>query len=104
MSYYVTTPIYYVNAAPHLGPRVLDDRRRRARAPHAPARRRRVLPHGHRRARRARRLAAEREGLTPQDSLFIELLEKFGPDAKLIQQQPLFEDQKATALVASGGK
>ena len=26
MAFYVTTPIYYVNAAPHLGPRVHDDR------------------------------------------------------------------------------
>ena len=35
--------------------RVHDDRRRRARAAHAPARRGRLLPHGHRRARRAGR-------------------------------------------------
>ena len=26
MAFYVTTPIYYVNAEPHLGPRVHDDR------------------------------------------------------------------------------
>ena len=26
MAFYITTPIYYVNAAPHLGPRVHDDR------------------------------------------------------------------------------
>ena len=35
------------------GPRVHDDRRRRARPAHAPARRGRLLPHRHRRARRA---------------------------------------------------
>ena len=55
MAFYVTTPIYYVNAAPHLGPRVHDDRRRHPRPPHAPARRGRLLPHRHRRARRAGR-------------------------------------------------
>ena len=38
-------------AAP--GARLHDDRRRRPRAAHAPARRGRLLPHGHRRARRA---------------------------------------------------
>ena len=36
-------------------PRLHDDRRRRARASHAPARRGRLLPHGHGRARRAGR-------------------------------------------------
>ena len=62
MSFYITTAIYYVNGAPHLGPRLRDDRDRRARAPHAPARRGRVLPHRHRRARRAGR----RRGRRPQ--------------------------------------
>ncbi len=54
-SFYVTTPIYYVNAAPHLGHAYTDDRRRRDGAPPPPARRARVLPDRHRRARRARR-------------------------------------------------
>ena len=53
MPYYVTTPIYYVNARAPSRPRVHDHRRRRPRPPHAPARRGRLLPHGHRRARRA---------------------------------------------------
>jgi ABC-type branched-subunit amino acid transport system substrate-binding protein len=30
--------------------------------------------------------------------------EKFDDQAKLVQQQPLFQDQKATALIAGGGK
>ena len=52
-SFYVTTPIYYVNAAPAPRARVHDDRRRRAGPPSPPARRGRLLPDGHRRARRA---------------------------------------------------
>ena len=50
-------------AAPR--PRVLDDRRRRARPPHAPARRGRVLPHRHRRARRAGRAGGRARGRHP---------------------------------------
>ena len=64
----VTTPIYYVNARPAPRPRVHDDRRRRRRAAHAPARRGRLLPHGHRRARLQRRAQrAAEEGITPQE-------------------------------------
>src|SRR4028119_2351203 len=98
MSFYVTTPIYYVNAEPHLGhaystiaadvlarhmrqrggdvllppgtagpgaprasprappsPRGPRGRRRRSPPPPAPAGRGRLLPGGHRRARRALR-------------------------------------------------
>ena len=66
-SFYVTTPIYYVNAAPASRPRVHDDRRRHPGAPPSPARRGRLLPDGHRRARRAGRCAAERRASTPQE-------------------------------------
>ena len=55
VAFYVTTPIYYVNAAPHLGHAYTTIGSRHRRAPHAPARRGRLLPHGHRRARRAGR-------------------------------------------------
>ena len=70
MAFYVTTPIYYVNAAPHLGHAYTHDRRRHPRPPHAPARRGRVLPHRHRRARRAGRrrrpsARASRRGSSP---------------------------------------
>ena len=52
-------------AAPR--PRVHDDRRRRDRAPHAPARRGRVLSDRHRRARRAgRRRRPARRGSSPR--------------------------------------
>ena len=47
-------------AAPR--PRVHDDRRRRPRPPHAPARRGRLLPHRHRRARRAGRAGGRARG------------------------------------------
>ena len=62
MSFYVTTPIYYVNARAPPRPRVHDDRRRHPRPPHAPARRGRVLPHRHRRARRAGRAGGRARG------------------------------------------
>ena len=55
MPYYVTTPDLLRERGAPPGPRVHHDRRRRARAAHAPARRGRLLPHGHRRARRAGR-------------------------------------------------
>ena len=53
MPYYVTTPIYYVNAEPHLGHAYTTIAADVLAPSHAPARRGRLLPHGHRRARRA---------------------------------------------------
>ena len=50
--YYVTTPIYYVNGEPHLGHAYTTIAADVGHAARAPQRRRRVLPHGHRRARR----------------------------------------------------
>ena len=55
MPYYVTTPDLLRQRRASSGARLYDDRRRRARSAHAPARRGRLLPHGHRRARRAGR-------------------------------------------------
>ena len=49
--FYVTTPIYYVNGAPHIGHAYTSDCRRRAGALETARRLRRVLPHRHRRAR-----------------------------------------------------
>ncbi len=66
MSFYITTPIYYVNAQPHLGHAYTTIACRRARAPHAPARRGRVLPDRHRRARRAGRGCGARAGARAQ--------------------------------------
>ena len=51
MSFYITTPIYYVNSTPAHRPRVHDDRGRRRGAPSPAARRGDLLPHGHRRER-----------------------------------------------------
>ena len=62
MAYYVTTPIFYVERGPAPRARVHDDRRRHPRPPHAPARRGGVLPHGHRRARRAGRAGGRARG------------------------------------------
>ena len=63
-SFYITTPIYYVNADPHLGHAyttvAVDVATRHAR----PARGRRVLPHRHRRARGQGR--AGRRGRRPR--------------------------------------
>ena len=65
--YYLTTPIYYVNDAPHVGHGVHDRQRRRA-GPLAPAaRRRRVVPDRHRRARRQDRRGGRGTRLTPQE-------------------------------------
>ena len=65
--FYFTTPIYYVNAAPHLGPRLHDHRGRRPGPLLPPAGVRRLLPHRHRRARRQDRQAAARKpAMTPQ--------------------------------------
>ena len=50
MRYYLTTPIYYVNATPAHRARVHDDRRGRPRPAPPAARRGDVLPHRHRRA------------------------------------------------------
>ena len=62
MAFYVTTPIFYVNAAPHLGHAYTTIAADVARAAHAPARGGRVLPHRHRRARRAGRAGGRARG------------------------------------------
>ena len=62
MAFYVTTPIYYVNAAPHLGHAYTTIGGRHPRPPPSPARRGRVLPHRHRRARRAGRAGGRARG------------------------------------------
>ena len=68
--FYVTTPIYYVNAVPHLGHVLHDGRRRRARAlpPRALRQGERLLPDRPRRARaedRAHRARARRWSRRP---------------------------------------
>ena len=49
--FYVTTPIYYVNDVPHIGHAYTTVAGRRPHPLAPPARRRRLLPHRHRRAR-----------------------------------------------------
>ena len=50
-TFYVTTPIYYVNDVPHIGHAYTTVAGRRAHPVAAPVRRRRRVPHRHRRAR-----------------------------------------------------
>ena len=62
MSFYVTTPIYYVNAAPHLGHAYTTIAADVMARHHRQRGRGRVLPHGHRRARRAGRAGRRGRG------------------------------------------
>ena len=65
-TFYLTTPIYYVNAEPHLGhayTTIVADAIARY---HAPARRGRLVPHRHRRARPEGRERGRRRRASPQ--------------------------------------
>ena len=103
--FYITTPIYYINAEPHLGPRVHDDGGRRRGAGASPAGRRRVLPDRHRRARPEGRAGgpegradAERSSPIASRSKFRDLL----PRAQHLERR-LHPDDRAAALRGLAG-